>query len=78
MIYRTGDTYNEIENGEVVDYYCFNNQKYNTPTMPLFTGPSCLYSAGYYPNFTATVAVNQGEYCFEQEYGNYLVCDPVP
>jgi len=78
LLYYTGDTYTEIENGVAVDYYCINGDKYNTHKSPLFTGPSCLYSTSDQFVVNATTNANLGNNCFSTKYGNYIVCDPIP
>jgi len=78
MRYPTGDTYSEIENGEVVDYYCHNGQKYNTHPIGLEDGPTCLISYSYRSVINTTTYVIRDDSCSTQPAFRFIVCDPYP
>jgi len=77
--YYTGDTYNEVENGALVDYYCVNNQKYDAPPMPpSSTQQSCLLSASLDNPISTYTQMILDSYCSTTEYSPLFICDPLP
>jgi len=78
LAYFACDSYNEIENGQPVDYCCLNNQKYNTGPIGVPTGLSCLYDMTVRTNIVTATTVIEGAICSAQNYYNYFMCDPIP
>jgi len=80
MFHHIGDTYNEIENGVLVDYFCSNGKKYTGPPLSVSNSkPTCLANnMAYSGPINATTAVLSGDFCSTLNYGVYVACDPLP
>jgi len=78
LLYYSADTYTEIENGLVVDYYCLNGQRVYTEKgpVPLQNVPTCLYGGSSYQTVSAMTWMHSGDLCFKQTYSGFFVCDP--
>jgi len=74
------DTYNEIENGQPVDYFCGINQKASLPApIAVQTYPSCIWSycddwAGGSCELMYFVTVK----CADFKYLGSIVCEYMP
>jgi len=78
--YFAGDTFNELENGNLVDHNCLDGAKFNMNGNAILDNePTCIIyksSGGNVTNVLPGVIVYPQ--CSNGDFSNVFICDPLP
>jgi len=75
-----GDTYNEVQNGEILDFYCLDESPFDVMgyKQGVKTTRSCLvYQAEYIFENSIVFSIGDG-YCETKVFGGSFVCEFAP
>jgi hypothetical protein len=75
-----GDTYNEVQNGEIVDFYCHNGIQVDALGYKpgVKNTRSCLvYQAEHIIENSLVFSIGDG-YCEKTSFGGSFVCESTP